>query len=80
MPRNVRNFWLDVSIDGHKTMLSGGPAAKDGAFSARIRMRDGGEVRDVGHLNGFVSADGSLSLRWSPKDGTEDVTLATGKR
>lgn len=41
---NVRNFWIDVDIDGRKTLLSGGPRAKDGEMSASLYIRKDGEV------------------------------------
>ena len=28
----MRNFWIDVDIDGRKTLLSGGPRTKDGVL------------------------------------------------
>ena len=40
----VRNFWVDADIDGRATMLSGGPRAKDGGMTIRIRQRDNGGI------------------------------------
>lgn len=40
----VRNFWIDADIDGRKTMLSGGPSAKDGGMSISIKQRDDGGI------------------------------------
>lgn len=38
----VRNFWIDVNIDGRETTLSGGPARKDGGMTVDIRQRNNG--------------------------------------
>ena len=40
----VRNFWVDADIDGRATMLSGGPRAKDGGMTIKIRQRDNGGI------------------------------------
>ena len=38
MPRNVRNFWLNLSVDGKRTDVASGPVAKDGGFELRIKI------------------------------------------
>ena len=38
----MRNFYMEADIDGRKTMLTGGPAAKDGEMNVTIRQRDEG--------------------------------------
>ena len=43
----MRNFWLELNIDGKKTPFEGGPKAKDGGFSLRILVRNKG-VTDTG--------------------------------
>lgn len=48
MPRNVRNFWLDASIDGRSSDLSGGPVAKDGGFNLKLLQRSNGDILDGG--------------------------------
>ena len=40
----VRNFWIDVDVDGRETMLSGGPRAKDGGMSVILKQRDEGSI------------------------------------
>lgn len=39
----MRNFYLTADIDGRKTLLTGGPAAKQGEMTVTIRQRDHGE-------------------------------------
>lgn len=65
MPRNVRNFWLDATIDGKQTKLSGGPQAKDGGFTLTIKIRDNGEVSQAMRISGFASETGELTLALS---------------
>ena len=40
----VRNFWVEVEIDGRKTKLCGGPRAKDGGMTIRLYQRDAGQI------------------------------------
>lgn len=39
MPRNVRNFWLELSVDGKKTDIATGPVSKEGGFFLTIKQR-----------------------------------------
>jgi len=86
MPRNVRNFWLELEVDGKKTPVATGPVAKDGGFQMIIRQRDNGEVTKAGELHGRVDQDGNLSLHWfgfcEPKPGkwTDETILNTTTR
>jgi hypothetical protein len=43
-PRNVRNFWVSVEVDGRTTNVQTGPSAKDGGFNITIHMRDKGNI------------------------------------
>lgn len=61
MPRNVRNFWLDVQVDG-RSSIGLGPVAKDGGFSAQLKVRDAGSVRDALSINGYAYQDGRLQV------------------
>lgn len=38
----LRNFWIDASIDGRRSEISGGPRAKDGGLGVTIYQRDKG--------------------------------------
>ncbi len=62
MPRNVRNFWLELEVDGKKSKVATGPVAKDGGFQLKVLQRDNGEVTLVGYLHGTTNEDGSLLL------------------
>jgi hypothetical protein len=56
MPRNVRNAWVTVNIEGKATRLSGGPRNKAGGLVAEFLVRD----------NGGVGKGVSVSIRPSP--------------
>lgn len=43
-PKNVRNFWVEITVDGLKKKLASGPRGKKGGFSARIFIREKGEI------------------------------------
>lgn len=62
MPRNVRNFWITLNVDGRETAIETGPRAKDGGFRLTVKMRDqGGIIRPL-EVAGQVTADGRLHL------------------
>lgn len=44
MPRNVRNAWIDVEIDGQRSRLKGGPKNANGGLSATLFVRERGTV------------------------------------
>ena len=61
MPRNVRNFWVDLSVDGRKSDVGTGPRAKDGGMIARFYIRDKGEVKNAVTVRCY-ERDGTLTL------------------
>lgn len=63
MPRNVRNFWLELEIDGRPTKIAAGPRASDGGFTLHIGIREDGGIADQ-RLVIFGSAlpDGTLTV------------------
>lgn len=62
MPRHVRNFWVDVDVDGHKTPIAGGPQRPDGGLRLKIYQRDHGCVTEALTINGWADSDGTLHL------------------
>lgn len=51
-PRNVRNFWLELTVDGRKSRIACGPVRKDGGFDLVIKQRHKGKVMEVGDIIG----------------------------
>ena len=66
MPRNVRNFWIELDVDGKRERIAAGPRAKDGGFSLTVKVRHLGEVLDALEIEGMAHSDGSLTLRAVP--------------
>lgn len=58
--RNIRNFWLDIDIDG-RSSIGTGPKAKDGGFKVTVYVRDKNEIspRKI-ILTGYASYKGGL--------------------
>ena len=80
MPRNVRNFWIELQVDGRRSMVKTGPVAKGGEFRIDLYIRDGGAVKDAGAIHGRCYADGTLEI-FHDADGVGDLTtLAKGQR
>ena len=44
MPRCVRNFWIEASIDGRRSSFASGPRGRDGGFVLEIHLRERGCV------------------------------------
>lgn len=62
MPRNVRNFWIELNVDGSKTAVETGPRNRDGGFSMTIQVRRNGEPAVAMQIAGRVGPDGKLQL------------------
>ncbi len=80
MPRNVRNFWVELEVDGKKTKIATGPVAKDGGFHLRVLIREGGSIANGSlQLSGLVK-DGELSVTGFGGELLHFTTLLRGKR
>lgn len=66
MVRNVRNFYLQGSIDGRATAIQGGPVARGGGFDLTITQRDNGSIITAARISGHVTSDGELILTLTP--------------
>lgn len=68
--RNLKNFWIELLIDGRKTKISTGPRSKSGGFSMTIFMRDRGKSVKGLVITGRASTGGSLvelhTTQWGP--------------
>lgn len=68
MPRNVRNFWITLDVDGKKTQVATGPRSRAGGFRCRIKMRsEGGILEDDILIEGQVR-HGLLTLNVYAQD------------
>lgn len=78
MPRNVRNFWIELDVDG-KTRVETGPLAKDSGFHLVILMRENGGIIRAMEIDGRQLSDGSLVLS-AVNAATGDVISVNTKR
>lgn len=72
MPRNVRNFWVELRVDGKQTRIETGPQAKDGGFELVVLQRDQSSIIRALEVSGRVTSDGRIVLlaeSFKPKDG-----------
>lgn len=78
MPRNVRNFWLTVKVDGKKSEVGTGPRSKDGGFRCHVLQRADGQVYHEEIVVEGIIRDGLLELKvW---DGGDVIFKRTTKR
>ena len=68
MARNVRNFWVELNVDGKQRPVASGPRNKDGGFYLDVKVRRDGEPLYVGSLTGSVIPGGKLRLSWVPSE------------
>lgn len=68
MPRCVRNFWVELDVDG-RSSIAAGPRAKEGGFLINIKQRDIGLVTNAATITGTVLECGSLVLTITDKNG-----------
>ena len=63
MPRNVRNFWINLVVDGRESLIGTGPIGADGGFHMTINIRQDGEIsKEYLALSGVANYDGELVL------------------
>lgn len=62
MPRNVRNFWIELEVDGKKSRIATGPVRKDGGFRMTIKQRSSGRIIRAVDLCGRIDSNGLLRL------------------
>lgn len=53
----TRNFWIDASIDGRQTELSGSPRAKDGGMDVVISQREDGGIKTAVRISCQANGD-----------------------
>lgn len=74
-PRNVRNWWIEVEVDGRATKVALGPVARDGGFDLVVKMRSGGEVAEALWVTGRARGE-DLTLRvWDRQHPRRDAVL-----
>jgi len=57
MMKNVRNFWIDVEVDGRQVPVGMGPKPKDGGMNAEIYIRDKGSIKKAVSITGKAVGD-----------------------
>jgi hypothetical protein len=62
MPRNVRNFWIALQVDGKQKDIGTGPRKGDGGFTQRIFWRKEGVPNVALRLVGRISGEKKLRL------------------
>jgi hypothetical protein len=70
MPRNVRNWWVELDVDGVRKANTG-PVGRDGTIDVFLYARDHGAAINSFHIAGRVLNDGRLHLTVDGPDGRE---------
>lgn len=63
MPRIVRNFWIELEVDGKKTKVATGPRNRNGGFTLNIKVRENGEISTKSvKITGTATGNGKLYI------------------
>lgn len=75
----VRNFWVDLDVDGRKSRVGTGPRNREGGMRATIYQREDGEIseRNIG-VASYVTGQGKLATRVDFPRGCEVVDNGDG--
>ncbi len=65
MPRKVRNYWVEIDVDGRESPIGTGPRNKEGGIGVRIYMRNKGTVEKILDISGTANGN---NLRLSVND------------
>ena len=71
----VRNFWIEVEIDGRKTKLTGGPTGKNGGMVIVLYQRQEGKIIQPIRIHCDTLTDtktGEISLCMSVHNSNKD--------
>ena len=52
MPRNLRDFWVTLAVDGYSKLVSRGPKRRGGGFDIDINVASHGEPRRLMRISG----------------------------
>lgn len=66
MPRVVRNFWVAGDVDGRRSLIAGGPRARDGGLTLTIYQRSRGGIATALKVHCVAFLDGTLLLQVEP--------------
>lgn len=78
MPRNVRNFWITLDVDGKKSKVATGPRNRNGGFECIIKMRSEGQIFEEDIVIQGIVRNGLLTLNIYT-DRTEPIFSRTTK-
>jgi hypothetical protein len=65
-PRVVRNFYVRAEVDGRRSLVSGGPRARDGGLALTLYQRRNGEAATAIEIYCFALPDGRLVVEVKP--------------
>lgn len=63
MPRNTRNFWLNINVDGRKAKVGTGPRSRSGGFRCQVLQRADGAIHHDDVTIEGINRDGLLELK-----------------
>ena len=69
---SMRNFWINTSVDGRNSDLSGGPRSNDGRMSTKLYVNSNGSSTQAVYLGCDPDGD-KLNIRTTVVDRTIDV-------
>lgn len=79
MIKNVRNWWVELDVDGRATRTATGPRKPNGGFDVTVFQRDGEDPVVALTVSGIARQDGTLTLKVQDKGGKVIHTFKTDR-
>ncbi len=58
MPRNLRDFWVTLNVDGYAKQVSQGPRSRGGGFHIDVEVASHGDPKKLLRISGMPLRDG----------------------
>ena len=79
MPRIVRNFWIDLDVDGRKHAVATGPRSRNGGLRLTLQQCNEGCLDKALEINCYCGSDGQLHTRVYAGEGHAVYTVTTDR-
>ncbi len=58
MPRNLRNFWIELDVDGYQKSVARGPRRRDRGFTITVNIASHGQPMRLMQISGYALQSG----------------------
>jgi hypothetical protein len=69
----IRPSWIEVDVEGRKTLIETGPRSRSGSMHIKIYVRSNGEVEKIADIDLLASQDKSRVILLADIDGESRI-------